>query len=386
MEGQASIGDMIRFSWDKSKDVLFPFNFKRWFKILVIVWLAGAGVQGCSANFNVPGKPARPSSKVDVSQPSPAVTPQGAGTAFAPATVSETSVPAPDPTAVQTPPREEKRTQSPAPVPVPKVDFGKWAVWIVPAVVLGLALMFVFMWLASQFNFILLDVIVTKNAVIREPFHQHRELGNSYFKWALAFAGVSLGVLLAIGLLIAVFIAAFKRNAILASLGGVLGGLLLITAFLVMGIVGLGVHHFVTVIMYREKIPVMAVLKQFLNAGACVWGQIFKYIFVLMGLGILAMIAQAIVSVIVWIGGLIAGAIVVIPGFLLVKALPLLKVPLIILGGLVLIAIILAVMVVIGMVMLPAAIFFRVFALVYLTRLYPECDLLGFREKVKAQG
>ena len=45
------------------------------------------------------------------------------------------------------------------------------------------------------------------------------------------------------------------------------------------------------------------------------------------------------------------------------------------------IAIVLAVIVVTGMVMLPVAIFFRAFALTYLTRLYPDCDLLGFTEK-----
>jgi len=50
-----------------------------------------------------------------------------------------------------------------------------------------------------------------------------------------------------------------------------------------------------------------------------------------------------------------------------------------ILGGLMAVALILAVMIATGMIMLPVTVFFRYFALTFLTRLYPDCDLLNFQ-------
>ena len=75
---------------------------------------------------------------------------------------------------------------------------------------------------------------------------------------------------------------------------------------------------------------------------------------------------------------MIMGGIAAIPGVLIVKALPFLKFPLIFLGALLAVVLILAVIAAIGMVMLPVEVFFRVFSLTYLTRLYPDCDLMGF--------
>src|SRR3989339_1469005 len=169
MEGQASIGDMFRFSWAKSREILFPFNFKRWFKIMIIVWLAGVGVQGCSSNFGDFGKLGTSSPMVDVSRPLLTVT----STTSTSAAGSGMSVPAQVPTSAEMPSQEGKRTQPPASVPSPKVDFRKWAVFVVPAILLGLVLMLVFMWMGSRFNFILLDVIVTKNVAIKEQFREN---------------------------------------------------------------------------------------------------------------------------------------------------------------------------------------------------------------------
>src|SRR3989338_10233114 len=46
-----SISSLLSFSWNKTKELLFPFNFKRWLKILFIVWLAG---QVGGGGFNLP--------------------------------------------------------------------------------------------------------------------------------------------------------------------------------------------------------------------------------------------------------------------------------------------------------------------------------------------
>jgi hypothetical protein len=161
----------------------------------------------------------------------------------------------------------------------------------------------------------------------------------------------------------------------------ILGGLLALAVVVAMVFVGTVMRDFVLPVMYREKIPAMGALNKFLEAGTFSFGKVFQYLLVVFGLWILAMIAQSIVGIFAVIGGVITGGIVAIPGVILFKALPILKIPLIVLGSFAVIALILAVIVVIGMVMLPAVIFFRVFALAYLTRLYPECDLLGFSGK-----
>ena len=378
MENQPSIGDMIRFSWAKSREILFPFDLSRWFKILIIVWLAGAGVQGCSANFRLPVKARTPSSTVHATRPSPMVTSQTTSAVSSSAGAPGTSVSAQAQASVQMPAQGGKKIWPLTPAPASKVNYKKWAVFIVPAVILGLALMFVFMWLTSRFNFILLDVILKKNVAIKEPFREHRELGNSFFEWRLVFIGISLGVFLLIGLIMVALIAAFKGNAVMAGVSGIVGVLLVIAALIAMVFVGSVAGHFVTAIMYREKIPLMDALNRFLDAETFTFGKVFQYILVICGLGILAMIVQSIVGILAGIAGLIAGGIVVVPGLFLIKALPLLKFPLIFLGIFLVVAIIFALIVAVAMVMLPVAIFFRVFALAYLTRLHPDCDLLEF--------
>ncbi len=365
MEGQTSIGDMIRFSWTKSLGILFPFNFKRWLSVLIIVWLAGAGVQGASLNFRTPGKSAKTqpaAGKTAAVSPSAVTSTQAQGSSVV--TVASPETPASNNRAL---PRGSRAVKNPA-----------WSIWLVAgAVCLVLGFMFFSTWLSSRFSFILLDTVTKRNASIREPFREHRELGNSYFKWSLAFLGILVGTLLVLGLVSFMLFGIAKGHTAMIILLGILMGLLVIAFILGMSVTGTAMRDLVLPIMYREKIPAMVALNRFLDANTFAFGKVFQYVLVIFGLGIVASIAQGIVSVVVALCGLIAGGIVVVPGFFLLKALPLLKLPLIILGVLVVIAVILAVIIAIGMVMLPVAIFFRIFALSYLTRLYPDCDLLG---------
>jgi hypothetical protein len=146
----------------------------------------------------------------------------------------------------------------------------------------------------------------------------------------------------------------------------------------VMIFAGMVMHDFVLPVMYQEKITAMSAMNKFLEADTFAFSGVFQYLLVVLGLWVLAAVLQGVVGIFVAMGGVIAGGILAIPGVLLTMAFPFLKLPLIVFGSFVAMALVLAVIVVIGMVMLPVAIFFRVFALAYLTRLYPECDLLGF--------
>ena len=379
MQGEASVGEMIRFSWRKSREILFPFNFKRWLKILIIVSLAGAGVQGCSANFRAPVKPAKP--KTVMGKTLPAASVSVTSTSGSTASVSGGTETLPQTGTVVPSANLDQASGAKAGVSANPVK-NPWSLWlVVGGALLGISFAIFFMWLSCRFIFILLDTIVTGNTAIRGPFREHREIGNSYFKWSLAFFGILLGAVLILGVLGIVLFGVVKGHIGWIILAGILAGLLLLAFFLGMMVIAATMENLVLPIMYREKIPAMSALNQFLEIETFAFGKVFQYLLVIFGLGIVASIAQGLVSILMGLAGLVAGGIVIIPGIFLVQALPLLKFPLIILGAFVVIAILLAVIVGIGMVMLPVAIFFRAFALAYLTRLYPACDLLEFSGK-----
>ncbi len=251
--------------------------------------------------------------------------------------------------------------------------------WIAAGIIsLGVAFAAFLMWLSSRFNFVLLDAILTREPAIKRPFSKHSEAGNSYFAWTLVFLGVGLVAFLLAGLLVVLSLGIMKWSPVIGIPLMILGGLFALAVIVIMVSVGTIMRDFALPIMYREKIPAISALNKFLEADAFTFGKVFRYLLVVFGLWILAMVTQSIVGIFAVIGGVIAGGLMAIPGLILFKILPFLKIPLIILGSLVAIALILAVIVVIGMVMLPVVIFFRVFALTYLTRFYPECDLLEF--------
>lgn len=387
MNGAPTIGNMIKFSWTKSLEILFPFRFKHWLKILVVVWLAGVGIQGVSTNFKVPAKPAQPSTafqKGAVPALPQGMLPQWMGKA--PQTPPSVSPPiSSSAEQVQQPPVSQDADRiaklgAKAERPKVRTKPALAALLVFGVIALGLifAVFSMWLWLSSRFNFVLLDTILTREPAIRGPFKLYKEAGNSYFAWTLAFMGIGLGVFLLAGLLIVLSFRIMKWSPAMGSHVLVLGGLLLLAVVTVMIFFGAIMRDFALPIMYREKIPAMSAFNKCLKAGPFVFRKVFQYLLTVFGLWFLAMIVQSIVGIFAVIGGVIAGGMVAIPGILLFKALPLLKIPLIILGGLAATALVLAVIVLIGMVMLPAVIFFRVFALTYLTRLYPECDLLKF--------
>jgi hypothetical protein len=371
---------MIRFSWKKSLLILMPFNFKRWFKILIIVWLAGAGIGGCNFNGRNPAKekPATaPAAQTD--QTSPSVQNQEA-TVQSPASSQPVQKTNEEPAVAQ--PSSPAGTNGTANKnALPKTNPG-----IIGALVLLLiAISIFFMWLNSRFNFILLDTLTTGSDVIKEPFVRHRETGNSYFKWSLAFTGCLIGAVIFLGIPFVLGAGILKGNVPLAAVLAILGVLILTCVILGFSVVGSVVHDFVLPIAYQEKISVFAAWKKFMDAGAFRLGSIIKYLLTAFGLSIVIGIIQTIVGLIVLLVFGIAGGLIAIPGFFLIKAIPAIKPILILIGILFAVVLFLMFLIVPGLVMLPAPIFLRAFALSYLTRLYPGCDLLGFSGRETAQ-
>ncbi len=236
-----------------------------------------------------------------------------------------------------------------------------------------------FIWLSCRFNFVLLDVLVTRAVSVRESFRRHQEIGNSYFGWSLAFLGIGLGAIAITGLLMGILIWLAKGHLALSVPAAIVGGLLIVALLLAMIVIGLVAHDFVSPIMYREKISTKEAWHKFFRAGTSKVRKVVQYILAVMGLTIVASIVQTVVSLVAMLAGLIAGGVLLIPGILLVIVIPSLKVPLIVLGAGLGLALIVIVLAVIGMAMLPASIFLRMFALTYVMRLCPDCDLLNFK-------
>lgn len=382
---QPGIQEAIRFSWNKSKGILFPFQWKRWFRILIIAWLAGAGIQGINFRWSGSPKTETPAPTVPASKETsqkatpvqPSVAPLQEGASDIAGGSAVTTSQGQGSGQVKVPGNVSR------PFPKPKVNRGAITALVIGVALLGLSFFIFFTWLSSRFHFILFDVIVKREAAIRGPFKTHKEIGNSLFKWSLGFLGISLGVILIILLVTGLLIAIAKGNIGVSFLVGVPAVLLLLGVIFLIVVIGIMINDFVTPIMYQKKISTADAFNKFLESDVFRLGAIIKYLLILLGLSILAGIVQMIVSVIVGLCGLIAGGILAIPGFFLIKALPLLKIPLIVLGVFLLIALAIAVVVIISLIMLPVVLFFRVFALAYLTRLYPDCDLLDFSREAE---
>lgn len=405
MHSGPSIGSMIRFSLGKSREILFPFNFKRWLKILVIVLFAAAGIPGFSVSFNKPNIPMPAISapwKVKIPKISPVKRPrtkemflassfQKSGVSGVPAAPNGEAMPqlqqkATSPVSVNQKVERMKQLQAKMERPKRKAVNSTILTFLVAGMIaLGLgfaALIVFFLWLASRLNFVLLNTLVTQEPLIAEPFKQNKELGNSYFRWSLVFWGVSASIFLFMGTIGMALLVVGKVNASLGMTLGVFVAPLALLITLAIITIGTLMHDFALPIMYREKISAMKAMHKFLNIGKANSGKIFQYLLIIFGFWILATVVQMIVAVFVALGALIAGGILTIPGIILIKTLPFLKIPIIVLAIFAIIMLILAAVTVVGMIMLPVAIFFRVFALAYLTKIHPDCDLLGFSGKV----
>lgn len=386
MNSAPTIGSMIRFSWAKSQEILSPFNFKRWFKILIIVSFAASGIPAFGIVFNAPKIPAPASfapRKITVPKISPMIPPKMIKTPLpvSAGQISTQSQGGVKSFSVSQDAERIAKLRSKMEHSKRKARSTIGALQITGIIVLGIGLVvftIFFLWISSRLNFVLLNTLVTKDTSIKETFRASKETGDSYFGWTLIFWGASFFVLLMVALAGAFLFAAAKGNTgWIAMIGIPLGSLTFIFILAIIAI-GTAMHDFVLPIMYREKIPAMEAVNKFLKVGMPGFRKIAQYLLIIFGFWILATILQAIVAFFMAAGGLIAGGILAIPGIILIKVIPFLKIPLIILSIFIAVALILAVIMVIGMVMLPAVIFFRVFALAYLTRLYPECDLLGF--------
>lgn len=359
---------LISFSFERMKQLLFPFNFKRWLKILVIVWLAGAAGGGGSGggnwgdNINKIRNQQKPAPVATTEEAtnlpvSGSASGQSASTSLSEAQTETT--PAPENVSAEATQVKSEQAKREA-----AEKFKRALPWIIAGVILiGLPLMFLFMWLASRFQFILFSFLTRGDLAIRRGFTAYREIGNSAFVTSLVLFFVVFGsLLLPVGLFFLGPIGIFM---------GVLAVILWILAVVALGLV---ISDFIIPIMFSQNVKFKAAVRLFREQKFNV-GQIILYYLVKLGLGIVAAIALAFLGLIVVIALGIPVGIGVVLALALIKSAAVLKIIGLILFSVFVLAGIVAMIVGVGLVSLPVHIFFQCFRLAFVTKLLPNIRL-----------
>jgi hypothetical protein len=140
------------------------------------------------------------------------------------------------------------------------VDSAVWLPLALMALMIGIAITLLVLWLSSRAKFVFLDNLVRNRGEIVEPWTRFERLGNSLFLWRLCFA-VACG-LAAVLVMILFFApaAGLSLSDTLAGLSvaaGVFGGLGLVVLGVVAAFVALMTEAFVIPIMYRYDLKVL---------------------------------------------------------------------------------------------------------------------------------
>lgn len=372
--------ELINFSFSKMKALLFPFNFSRWLKILLIVWLAGAagGGGGGGSNWSnginkvrnqqqtakppvmalpVPNLPSPPASSL----PAP----------DAPASpISPPPMPfIPDSVVAPEPPQSSVSAVNPALQQDEKLQkknemaerFKKSWPWLVLGILgIGLPILILSMWLSSRFQFILLNFLTHQDLAIRSAFGHYRELGNSLLAFSWIFIVAMLG---GVGLLIV--------PMLLGPVGIVLSIILILVFLLAVIVTMCAVNDFIVPLMFHQNLKIRDAARLFWNQDFDL-GQIFIYYLVKIGIGIVASIALGIVSLVIFlIVGIPAGIGIALAIWMMksIVALKILSIAIMVIVGVIAIA---AILLGLGLISLPVHIFFQCYRVAFVTKLLPS--------------
>jgi len=175
-----------------------------------------------------------------------------------------------------------------------------WAVAILFAVVVAIAVIVVLTWVSSRGVFMFLDNVARDSVEIAKPWREYAKEGHSLFVWRLILGVVAFA---AFGLVLAVF---FAQGAALYDggaspalpIGFIVGlGLLVLGLVLIWGYIVLFLKDFVAALMYRNRISCNQAWKLFLAVFR-------KYPFHFVGYGIIIFLLMIAFAVAVVFAGL----------------------------------------------------------------------------------
>jgi hypothetical protein len=142
-----------------------------------------------------------------------------------------------------------------------------WLPLVVIAIMVGVAVAVLLVWISSRAKFVFLDNLVRNRGEIVEPWKRQEKLGNSLFLWRLCFGLVCF---VAVVVLLVVFMApaaGFSVHDALAGLSvaaGFFGVLALIAFGIAASYVALFTEAFVLPIMYRYDLKVLDAWRAFI--------------------------------------------------------------------------------------------------------------------------
>ena len=175
-----------------------------------------------------------------------------------------------------------------------------WAIAILFAVVVAIAVIVVLTWASSRGVFMFLDNVVRDSVEIAKPWREYEKEGNSLFVWRLL---LGIAAFATFGLVITLF---FVRGAALYDsgthpilpIGLILGlGSLVLGLVLIWGYISLFLKDFVAALMYRNRISCSQAWRLFL-------GVFRKYPFHFVGYGIIIFLLMIAFAVAVVFAGL----------------------------------------------------------------------------------
>lgn len=374
---------LINDSWERTRVILFrPVIVKKWLLLLLITFLAGqyAG-GGCRLNLNLPG-PTREETqetRVESREKGVGVLEENAGKVRPVKTGSES----PEAELSELTKAKQVLREKCSRILKDRRLLMLFIAAGISGLLIIIAVFVLLTWLGARFSFIFIESVVKNDASIKRPFRENKIIGNSLFIWYLV---VSIFFLLLWGLSIGALIFTLFKAGVFAQ--GAEVGLLKIFAiiagfvpwFIVLILAGLlawlFVVDFVQPVMFRNKIRVMKAWRQFFSILKQNKKGFLLYILLKIGLGILVSMAIAVVSVVVWLGFLVPAGSLLGIFFLGLKFSPELLHPILI-GILVLLGVplLIAYIIFVNCLFLPAPIFFRTFSLKFLGNLNDRYNL-----------
>ena len=363
-------GHITRFAFNWACKVTFShFSLKKIFILAFIAWL-GAGLQGCNIPFwpqhnihqedTVPINPGRGIHKKNsVMEPVITVNDPNSKKTIEKAPIPANHTIAPAPTG-----KHFDLNYSLYPAAIGLVVF---------VITLIVAIMFVCTWISARFSFIFLDDIIKNDASIHQPFYRYKHEGNSLFVFNFLWGAALLVALCAIIVKITtsqgfdsfptgVTISMIKQNALLS------------IAFLVIAIIGILfftiTYDFIVPIMYYSRIKIIPAWKIVLSILKKNKKNTILYLVLKLGLTAcaitFAVIAYLIATAIIALIGLSCGLIFYAVGQLAIKAIPFVAYffyALAIVTGIILLF---TLFILLLIVMVPVAIFFRIFSIKFI--------------------
>ncbi len=331
-----SAADCIQPAWHHTRDQLFrPFRFGQWSRLALVGFLA-AELHTTSCNFN------------GMNFPIP----------------------------------QQRRSQEFVATPFPHLDparIAQMAGVIAAALVLGIILFFVFLYLNSIFRFILFDSVVKKHCSISEGWSRWHRAGRRYFVWQLVFLiteFLALGVLIGVPLACAGLLGWFRNmgDHIARTVLGVillicLGLLFLLAVFVVQMLA----KDFLVPIMALEELDFVDGWSRLTALIRPEPGKFAVYLLLKIVLSLAAAILFGILTLLPIIALVVPAALAVFAGYKAGLGWTPATVSLAIVGGTMLFGLLLYL---VALINVPATIFFPAFGLYFLAARYTLLDAL----------